>query len=107
MTHQLPLSEVLLSAKRKLSSAFACRNDSNAFKAAVIEFEQWLSSHKDLLLAIEPEQITERHEIEQLIHQLSQLEIQARFNISLVADMQSYIHSRLDRSTFEQNYYQR
>ena len=107
MTRQLPLSEVIETAKRKLSSVSACRNDSNALKAAVDEFDHWLSSHKDALSALTPEQVTERQEIKQLIHQLTQLELQARFNISLVANMQDYIHTQLDRSTSQQNHYQR
>ena len=102
MTVKLPLSEVIITAKEKLSSASACLNDSSAFSAAIAEFDSWLSEHKELISAPAPEQVSEREEISQLIHQLTRLELQARFNISLVSDMQSYIHSQLeDITTFQ------
>ena len=107
MTRELPLSEVIVTAKQKLSSVSACLNDSTSFSAAVAEFEQWLLNHKDLISALRPDQATERREIEQLIYQLSRLELQARYNISLVADMQGYIHGQLERTTFPQDPYQR
>tara|TARA_B100000886_G_scaffold309670_1_gene243999 strand:- start:43 stop:366 length:324 start_codon:yes stop_codon:yes gene_type:complete len=102
MTVKLPLSEVIATAKEKLSSASACLNDSSAFSSALAEFDSWLSEHKELITAPAPEQVKEREEINQLIHQLTRLELQARFNISLVSDMQSYIHSQLeDITTFQ------
>ena len=45
MTVQLPLTEVIETAKQKLSRASACLNDSAAFSAAVAEFDQWLTKH--------------------------------------------------------------
>ena len=42
---QLPLFEVLETAKRKLSSVSACLNDSTAFSASVAEFDEWLTEH--------------------------------------------------------------
>ncbi len=99
MTVKLPLSEVIATAKEKLSSASACLNDSSAFSSALAEFDSWLSEHKELITAPAPEQVKEREEINQLIHQLTRLELQARFNISLVSDMQSYIHSQLEDIT--------
>ena len=107
MTCKLSLSEVIVTAKQKLSSVSACLNDSKAFSAAVADFEQWLSEHKTLISSLTPKQATERHEIEELIHQLNRLELQARCNISLVADMQGFIHGQLERTTSLQNLYRR
>ena len=102
MTVKLPLSEVITTAKEKLSSASACLNDSSAFSSAIAEFDSWLSEHKELISAPAPEQVKEREEIYQLIHQLTRLELQAHFNISLVSGMQSYIHGQLeDITTFQ------
>ena len=99
MTDQLPLSEVINTAKQKLSSASACLNDSAAFNAAIAEFDTWLSKHKALISASAPGQVNEREEINQLIHQVTRLELQARYNISLVSDMQGYIHGQLEDTT--------
>ena len=99
MTDQLPLSEVIVTAKQKLSSASACLNDSAAFNAAITEFDMWLSKHKELISASAPGQVTEREDINQLIHQVTRLELQARYNISLVSDMQRYIHGQLEDTT--------
>ena len=99
MTDQLPLSEVILTAKQKLSSASACLNDSAAFNAAITEFDMWLSKHKELISASAPGQVNEREEINQLIHQVTRLELQARYNMSLVSDMQGYIHGQLEDTT--------
>ena len=107
MTVKLPLSEVIITAKEKLSSASACLNDSSAFSSALAEFDSWLSEHKELITAPAPEQVKEREEINQLIHQLTRLELQARFNISLVSDMQSYIHGQLEDITTLQITHQR
>ena len=107
MTVELPLSEVITTAKEKLSSASACLHDSSAFCSAIAEFDSWLSEHKELIFAPAPEQLHEREEISQLIHQLTRLELQARFNISLVSDMQSYIHGQLEDTTTFQTTYQR
>ena len=96
MTEQLPLSEVIFTAKQKLSSASACLNDSAAFKDAIAEFDMWLSEHKELISTSAPGQVNEREEINQLIHQVTRLELQARYNISLVSDMQGYIHGQLE-----------
>ena len=106
MTVQLPLSEVIATAKQKLSSASACLNDSAAFGAAIVEFDRWLSEHKELISATAPEQLKEREEIKQLIHQMTRLELQAHYNISLVSEMQSYIHGQLeDTTTAHTSYY--
>ena len=67
MIDQLPLSEVILTAKQKLSSASVCLNDSAAFNAAIAEFDMWLSKHKELISASAPGQVKEREEIKQLI----------------------------------------
>ena len=99
MTDQLPLSEVIATAKKKLSSASACLNDSSAFHAAIAEFDMWLSKHKELISASAPGQVNEREEINRLIHQVTRLELQARYNISLVSDMQGYIHGQLEHTT--------
>ena len=99
MTIRLPLFEVLETAKRKLSSVSACLNDSTAFSASVAEFDEWLSEHKDLISANASEEANVKLEIEQLIHQLTRLELQARYNISLVSDMQGYIHGQLEDTT--------
>ena len=99
MTVQLPLSEVIVTAKQKLSSVSACLNDSAAFYAAVAEFDNWLSKHKELISTSAPGQVNEREEIRQLIHQVTRLELQARYNISLVSDMQGYIHGQLEDTT--------
>ena len=99
MTDQLPLSEVIVTAKQKLSSASACLNDSAAFNAALTEFDMWLSKHKELISAFAPGQVNEREEINQLIHQMTRLELQARYNMSLVSDMQGYIHGQLEDTT--------
>ena len=96
MIVQLPLSEVIATAKEKLSSASACLNDSSAFSSAIAEFDSWLSEHKELISAPVPEQVNELEEISQLIHQVTRLELQARYNISLVSDMQGYIHGQLE-----------
>ena len=96
MMVQLPLSEVIATAKEKLSSASACLNDSSAFSSAIADFDSWLSEHKELISASAPEQVNEREEISQLIHQVTRLELQARYNISLVSDMQGYIHDQLE-----------
>ena len=96
MIVQLPLSEVIATAKEKLSRASACLNDSSAFSSAIAEFDSWLSEHKELISASAPEQVNEREEISQLIHQVTRLELQARYNISLVSDMQGYIHDQLE-----------
>ena len=107
MTVQLPLSEVIVTAKQKLSSASACLNDSSAFYAAITEFDTWISKHKDLISASAPAQANEREEINQLIHQLTRLELQARYNISLLSDMQGYIHGQLENTTTPHNPYRR
>ena len=107
MTVQLPLSEVLFTAKQKLSSASACLNDSTAFKAAITEFDVWLSKHKELISASDPRQANEREEIDQLIHQMTRLELQAQYNISLVSDMQGYIHGQLEDTTTPHTPYRR
>ena len=99
MTDQLPLSEVIFTAKQKLSSVSACLNDSTEFNAAIAEFDIWLSKHRDLISASGPLQVNEREEINQLIHQVTRLELQARYNISLLSDMQSYIHGQLEDTT--------
>ena len=107
MTDQLPLSEVIVTAKQKLSSASACLNDSAAFYAAIAEFDMWLSKHKELISASAPEQVNEREEINQLIHQVTRLELQAHYNISLVSDMQGYIHGQLEDTTIPHTPYRR
>ena len=107
MTDQLPLSEVIVTAKQKLSSASACLNDSAAFNAAIAEFDMWLSKHKELISASAPGQVNEREEINQLIHQMTRLELQARFNISLVSDMQGYIHGQLEDTANSHTPYRR
>ena len=107
MTEQLPLSEVIFTAKKNLSSASACLNDSTAFNAAIAEFDIWLSKHKALISTYAPGQINEREEINQLIHQVTRLELQARYNISLVSDMQGYIHGQLDDTTTPHTPYRR
>ena len=107
MTEQLPLSEVIFTAKQKLSSASACLNDSAAFNAAIAEFDIWLSKHKELISASALGQINEREEINQLIHQVTRLELQAHYNISLVSDMQSYIHGQLEDTTIPHTPYRR
>ena len=96
MTVQLPLDEVIITAKQKLSGVSACLNDSSAFRDAVLEFDKWLSEHKEIILASNTRQPNERQEIEQLIHQLSRLELQARYNITLVENMHTYIHEQLE-----------
>ena len=107
MTDQLPLSEVIVTAKQKLSSASACLNDSAAFNAAIAEFDMWLSEHKELISASAQGQVNEREEINQLIHLVTRLELQARYNISLVSDMQGYIHGQLENSTTTHTPYRR
>ena len=107
MTEQLPLSEVISTAKQKLSSASACLNDSVAFNAAIAEFDMWLSKHKALISACALGQTNEREEINQLIHQVTRLELQARYNISLVSDMQGYIHGQLEDATTPHTPYRR
>ena len=107
MTEQLPLSEVICTAKQKLSSASACLNDSAAFNAAIAEFDIWLSKHKALISASASGQMNEREEINQLIHQVTRLELQARHNISLVSDMQGYIHGQLEDATTPHTPYRR
>ena len=99
MTVQLPLSEVIETAKQKLSRASACLNDSTAFSALVVEFDEWLTEHKDLISSHALEEANLRLEIEQLINQLTRLELQAQYNISLVTGMQSYIHRKLELTT--------
>ena len=99
MTVQLPLTEVIETAKQKLSSASACLNDSAAFSAAVAEFDEWLKKNENLISAYASEGSDLRREIEDLIHQLTRLELQSNYNISLVTDMQSYIHGKLERTT--------
>ena len=107
MTVQLPLSEVIVTAKQKLSSASACLDDSAAFNAAITEFDRWLSKHKALISASALGQVKEREEINQLIHQVTRLELQARYNISLVSDMQGYIYGQLEDTTTPYNPYRR
>ena len=107
MTEQLPLSEVILTAKQKLSSASACLDDSAAFNSAIAEFDMWLSRNKELISASAPVQVNERKEINQLIHQVTRLELQARYNISLVSDMQGYIHGQLEDTTTPHTPYRR
>mgnify|MGYP005659872497 CR=1 FL=1 len=107
MTVKLPLSEVITTAKEKLSSASACLNDSSAFSSAIAEFDRWLSEHKELISASAPGQVNEREEINQLIHQVTRLELQARYNISLVSDMQGYIHGQLEYATTPHTPYRR
>ena len=96
MTEQLPLSEVLSTAKQKLGSASACLNDSAAFASAVTEFDEWLSQHRELIAQTTTDQHDCRQQIEQLLRDLTRLEMQARYNVSLVTDMQGYIHGQLD-----------
>ena len=107
MTIQLPLSEVISTAKEKLSRASACLNDSSAFSSAIAEFDSWLSEHKELISAPAPEQVNELEEISQLIHQVTRLELQARYNISLVSDMQGYIHGQLENTATPHATYRR
>ena len=107
MTDQLPLSEVISTAKQKLSSASACLNDSAAFKVAIADFDMWLSKHRELISASAPGQVKDSEEINQLIHQVTRLELQARYNISLVSDMQGYIHGQLEDTTTPHTPYRR
>ena len=107
MTVQLPLSEVIETAKQKLSSVSACLNDSTAFSASVVEFDEWLTQHKDLISSHALEEANVRLEIEQLINQLNRLELQAQYNISLVTGMQSYIHGKLELTTTPDTPYHR
>ena len=107
MTDQLPLSEVIVTAKQKLSSASACLNDSAAFNAAIAEFDKWLSQHKEIISASAPEKGKEREDINQLIHQMTRLELQARYNISLVSEMQGYIHGQLEDTATSYTSYHR
>ena len=107
MTEQLPLSEVIYTAKQKLSSVSACLNDSAEFNAAIAEFDTWLSRHKALISASASGQVNEREEINQLIHQVTRLELQARYNISLVSEMQGYIHGQLEDTTTPHTPYRR
>ena len=107
MTIQLPLSEVIETAKQKLSSLSACLNDSTAFSASAAEFDEWLTEHKDLISTHSSEEANVRLEIEQLIHQLTRLELQAHYNISLVTGMQSYIHEKLEHTTTPDTPYHR
>ena len=107
MTVQLPLSEVINTAKQKLSRAYACLNDSVAFSAVIAEFDMWLSEHKELISSSASGQVSEREEIKQLIHQVTRLELQARYNISLVSDMQGYIHGQLEDTTTPHTPYRR
>jgi len=107
MAVQLSLSEVIVTAKQKLSSASACLNDSAAFNAAIAEFDMWLSQHKELISASATGQVNEREEINQLIHQMTRLELQAHYNISLVSDMQGYIHGQLEDTTTPHTPYRR
>jgi len=106
MTEQLPLSEVLDTAKQKLGSISACLNDSAAFAAAVNAFDDWLSEHKELI-ARSTDQADSRQQIEQLIRELTRLEMQARYNISLVSDMQGYIRGQLDTAPIPPTPYHR
>ena len=107
MTTQLPLSEVLETAKQKLGRVSSCLNDSAAFAAAVTEFDNWLSQHKELIAQTTTEQPACRQEIEQLIRKLTRLEMQARYNMSLVADMQGYIHGQLETTPVPSTPYHR
>ena len=107
MTVQLPLTEVLETAKQKLSSVSACLNDSAAFSAAVAEFDEWLTKHENVLSVNASEGSDLHREIKELIHQLTRLELQAHYNISLVTDMQSYIHGKLERTTSQDISYHR
>ena len=107
MIEQLPLIEVLETAKQKLGRVSACLNDSRAFSIAVAEFDEWITEHKDLISAYGSEQAKVRREIEQLIHQLTRLELQAQYNISLVTGMQSYIHGKLEHTTSPDTSYHR
>ena len=52
--------------------------------------------HKDLIARTTSEKADFRLQIEQLICALTRLEVQARYNASLVADMPGYIHGQLD-----------
>ena len=67
----------------------------------------WLAEHRDLISASAPLQVNEREEINQLIHQVTRLELQARYNISLVSDMQGYIHGQLEDTTTSHTPYPR
>ena len=96
MAVRLPLSEVLDTARQKLGSVSSCLNDSAAFASAVKDFDEWLSGHKELIAQASSEQADCRQQIESLIRELTRLEMQARYNVSLVTDMQSYIHGKLD-----------
>ena len=107
MAIELPLSEVIVTAKQKLSSVSVCLNDSAAFNAAIAEFDMWLSEHKELISASAQGQVNEREEINQLIHLVTRLELQARYNISLVSDMQGYIHGQLENTTTPHTPYRR
>ena len=107
MTTQLPLSEVLETAKQKLGSVSSCLNDSAAFAAAVQDFDEWLAQHKELIAQTTTEQPSCRQQIEQLIRELTRLEMQARYNVSLVADMQGYIHGQLDTTPVPRTPYHR
>ena len=63
---------------------------------AVNDFDDWLSQHKEQIAQTTTDQSDCRQQIEQLIRQLTRLEMQARYNISLVTDMQGYIRGQLD-----------
>ena len=75
--------------------------------SAIAEFDMWLSKHKALISASAPGQMNEREEINQLIHQVTRLELQARYNRSLVSDMQGYIHGQLEDTTTPHTPYRR
>ena len=45
MTSQLPMFEVIATARQKLSGVSACLNDSQKFSSSLLEFDLWLSEH--------------------------------------------------------------
>ena len=103
MTSQLPMFEVIATARQKLSGVSACLNDSQKFSSSLLEFDLWLSEHIQAFSEIKQSRSKYQDEIEELISIVERLENQARYNVSLVEGMQHYVSQKLNDDVSSMN----
>ena len=91
MSETLLIIDLVETARQKLGAISACLNDSKRFAHAVTDFDSWLEAHSQQLSSASELDQNTRGQVEDVLRQLTRLELQARHNENLVGDMQSYL----------------
>lgn len=91
MSATLSIVDLLETARRKLRGLSALLNDSKKFAHAANDFDGWLNAHSQQLSSNSELDQNTREQVVDILRQLTRLELQARHNSNLVADMQSYL----------------